>query len=84
MIHCNSVLLDEKHDLEYKLNKTKEISQQQINDLERSIEIFNEELKKVKFDYEEQIHDLKKQIESMDNQIKLDKAFIQAFHKFFI
>ena len=44
----NSFLLDEKHQLEYKLNKTTEVSQQQIKDLEASVEKFNDEVKSIK------------------------------------
>ena len=70
--------MDEKHELEYKLNKTNELSQQQIIHLEETVEHFNEELKKTNKKYEEQIYEFKKQIESMDVQIKSDKAFIEV------
>ncbi len=78
LIDYNSVLLDEKHELEYKFNKTNEISKQQICELETSLEILNEQLKIIKIEYDEKVDDLNKQIESMDNQIKLDKTFINV------
>ena len=78
MILNNSYLLDEKHELEYKLNKTSELSQQQIKDLEETVENFNDEIKRIKESYDEQLDDLKKQISSMDSQIRSDKAFIDV------
>ena len=48
LIDNNSYLLEEKHQLEYKLNKTTEVSQQQIKDLEASVEQFNDEVKSIK------------------------------------
>lgn len=48
LIQSNSYLLEEKHELEYKLNKTSEISQQQIKDLEASVEQFNAEIRSIK------------------------------------
>jgi hypothetical protein len=72
--------LDEKHELEYKFNKTNEISQQQINDLELSLEILNDQLNKNKVEYEIHIQDLKNQIDSMDNQIRIDKTFINVIY----
>ncbi|CAF0917327.1 unnamed protein product, partial [Brachionus calyciflorus] len=76
LILNNSYLLDEKHELEYKLNKTSEISQQQIKDLEETVENFNEEIRNIRENYEEQLDDLKRQISAMDSQIRSDKAFI--------
>ncbi len=72
--------MDEKHELEYKFNKTNEISQQQINDLELSLEILNDQLNKNKVEYEIHIQDLKNQIDSMDNQIRIDKTFINVIY----
>jgi hypothetical protein len=37
--------LEEKHELEYKLKKTTEISRQQIKDLEAAVEHLNNEIK---------------------------------------
>ena len=71
-------MLDEKHELEYKLNRTSEQSQQQISDLEALVEHFNDQLKQVRNEYDEQICELKKQIDSMDVQIKSDKSFIDV------
>ena len=48
LIENNSYLLEEKQELEYKLNKTSEVSHQQIRDLEESVEQFNDEVKAVK------------------------------------
>ena len=44
MIENNSILLEQKHELEYKLNKTNEISQEQIKDLEETVENYNKEI----------------------------------------
>ncbi|RNA01314.1 A-kinase anchor 9-like [Brachionus plicatilis] len=76
LILNNSYLLDEKHELEYKLNKTSEISQQQIKDLEETVENFNEEIRNIKEKYEEQLDELKRQISAMDSQIRSNKSFI--------
>ena len=45
LIQSNSFLLEEKHELEYKLKKTTEISRQQIKDLEAAVEQLNNEIK---------------------------------------
>ena len=68
-------MLEEKHQLEYKLNKTNELSQQQIKDLEASVEHFNCEIKHIKENYEEQLFDLRKQMESIDAQLRAEKSF---------
>lgn len=48
LVQNNSYLLEEKHELEYKLNRTAETSTQQIRDLEETIEKLNEEIKAIK------------------------------------
>ena len=48
LVQNNSYLLEEKHELEYKLNRTAETSTQQIKDLEETIEKLNEEIKAIK------------------------------------
>jgi len=70
--------LEEKHELEYKLKKTTEISRQQIKDLEAAVEQFNNEIKLNKENFVEQTIDLRKQIESMEAQIRADKEFIDV------
>jgi predicted nucleic acid-binding Zn-ribbon protein len=70
--------MEEKHELEYKLSKTTEISQNQIKDLEDAMESFDSQMKQCKLKYEDQIVDLQKQIECMEAQIKLDKSFIES------
>jgi len=57
------------------LNKTNELSQQQIKDLEASVEHFNCEIKHIKENYEEQLFDLRKQMESIDAQLRAEKSF---------
>ena len=71
-------MLEEKHELEYKLKKTTEISRQQIKDLEAAVEQFNNEIKLNKENFVEQTIDLRKQIESMEAQIRADKEFIDV------
>ena len=41
-------MIKEKHELEYKLNKTSELSKQQINDLEASVDHFNSQMDQIK------------------------------------
>lgn len=72
------MLLDEKHQLQYKLNKETEISKMQIKELEQNFEQINDDSKLIKDKYEEQIYDLKRQIESMGSQIKSEKEFINV------
>jgi hypothetical protein len=42
------VLLEQKHELEYKLNKTNELSEQQIRDLEETVENYNKDINLIK------------------------------------
>lgn len=48
MIENNSILLEQKHELEYKLNKTSELSQQQIRDLEETVDLYNKEMSSIR------------------------------------
>ncbi len=48
LIETNTVLLEQKHELEYKLNKTNELSEQQIKDLEETVDNYNQEMNLIK------------------------------------
>ena len=72
------MLLDEKHQLQYKLNKETETSKMQIKELEQNFEQINDDSKQVKDKYEEQLYDSRRQIESMASQIKSEKEFINV------
>jgi chromosome segregation ATPase len=74
----NSYLLDEKQELEYKLNKTLDMSQNQIKDLETTIDSLNQQLKDVKDKSNLEIEDLRSQMESMESQIRSEKTFIES------
>ena len=78
LIESNSQLLDEKHELEYKLSKTSELSQQQISELEASVDHFNQQVESIRAEYGEQLADMAKQCEQLEAQRRLDKAFIDA------
>lgn len=84
LVETNSTLMEEKHQLEYKLSRETEMSKMQIKELEQTIEQFNFDNKAVKEKYEEQIYDLKRQIESMDSQIKSEKEFIDVRIRYLI
>ncbi len=82
VLQTNGILLEEKHQLIYKLKKETEMSNFQIKELEEIIEKLNSEIKCVKDSYEEQLFDFKKQTESMESQIRSEKEFINV--NFFI
>ncbi len=46
------MLLEQKHELEYKLNKTNELSEQQIKDLEETVDNYNHEMNLIKRNFE--------------------------------
>lgn len=80
VLQTNGILLEEKHQLIYKLKKETEMSNFQIRELEETIEKLNSELKCVKNNYEDQLFDLKKQTQSMESQLKSEKEFIDVIN----
>lgn len=48
LVKNNSLLLEENHELKYKLNKTNELREQQIRDLESSVEHSNNQTKEIR------------------------------------